>query len=106
MPKGADLEDVLYQRGIHPLRSNAHPNPFYVPVVPQTVPSPVRLQTLPRTAVRPVIPESESRYGSISDGDNGSEPGNSNHYGEEYKSSAMKSDYLRDYYEMHPDDSD
>jgi hypothetical protein len=55
MPEGADLEDVLYQRGIHPLRSNARPNPFYVPVVPQTVPSPVRLQTLPRTAVRPVF---------------------------------------------------
>ena len=38
MPYGSDLEEVLYRRGLHPLRHNPEPNVFYVgpPGTPKT----------------------------------------------------------------------
>ncbi len=90
MPEGADLEDVLFRRGIHPLRSNAHPDPFYVPVVPRTVPSPVQLQTLPITEDHRVDQESEVEVDTSSSASS-------------FIGDYCNGDFMRDYYGTHPD---
>ena len=91
MPEGADLEDVLFRRGVHPLRYNAHPDPFYVPGMPQTAPSPVQLQTLPNADDHRVDQESDVEVDTSSSA--------SSFDGNQHQ------DYLRDFYETY-DDSD
>ena len=91
MPEGADLVDVLYQRGMHPLRSNAHPDPFYVPGMPQSAPSTVQPWTLPNADDHRVDQESDVEVDSSSSA--GSYDG------------CQHQDFLQDYYETY-DDSD
>ena len=99
MPEGADLEDVLYQRGMHPLRSNAHPDPFYVPGMPRSVPS--TAQPAPSTAQPRVLPNvDDHRVDQESDVEVDSTSSDNT-----FNSDFHRDDYMREYYETH-DDSD
>ena len=91
MPEGADLEDVLYQRGMHPLRSNARPDPFYVPGMPQSAPSTAHPRVLPNADDHRVDQESDVEVDSSSSA--------SSFDGEQHQ------DFTREYYETY-DDSD
>ena len=89
MPEGADLEDVLYQRGMHPLRSNARPDPFYVPGMPWFAPSTAQPRVLPNADDHRVDQESDVEVDSSSsagtfDGD-------------------QHPDYMQDFYETYGD---
>ena len=100
MPEGADLEDVLFRRGQHPLRSNAHPDPQYVPGKPRSVPS--TAQPAPPAAEQPREPPDFGHHRVDQESDVEVDVTSSD--------TAYDSDqhdcYMLDYHETHPDDSD
>ena len=100
MPEGADLEDVLFQRGQHPLRSNAHPDPQYVPGKPRSVPS--TAQPAPPAAEQPREPPDFGHHRVDQESDVEVDVTSND--------TAYDSDqhdcYMLDYHETHPDDSD
>ena len=96
MPEGADLEDVLYQRGMHPLRSNPHPDPFYVPGMPWSVPS--TAQPAP-SAAQPRVPPAVDDHRVDQESDVEVDITSSDNTFD----SDQHDCYMRDYYETHAD---
>ena len=104
MPENADMEDVLFQRGLHPLLHNVHPDPFYEPA-----PDEPRVTNAPRFYAVP--PYSDSSGVSVNDAFEGDSYGHapapeSEHEEDSWPASVldnMNDDHLRGFYETHPD---